>query len=183
MLNSWKQRPTSLSLVVVFNKDKQTKFIFLLLRIPHWFWQISLSAYAPLQITYFSESLSSRLQEQPLHSVWRMGIVGSAQICLYSTSSLTPSMHYMWMRLFTALHNYRIWSHSSLQRLGIFFSFLLISYILQRLSSLFWCCGLIGASNANLTTQAENYGWRTKELSFHGCVLRGSTWWIKAHVF
>lgn len=59
----------------------------------------------------------------PLHSVWRMGIVGSAQICLYSTSSLTPSIHYMWMRLFTALHNYRIWNHSSLQRLGIFFFF------------------------------------------------------------
>lgn len=56
---------------------------------------MSLSVYAPLQITYVSESLLSRLGKWPLLSVWRMGIVGSAQICLYSTSSLAGSMHYM----------------------------------------------------------------------------------------
>lgn len=119
-----------------------------------------------------------------LHTVWWIAIVGSAQICLYSTSSLTRSIHYMWIRLFTALHNYHIWSHSSLERLEVgFFSFLLISYILQQLSRLFWCCGLITASNANLTTQVENYGRQTKRWNFHACVLRGSTWSIKASCF
>lgn len=49
--------------------------------------------------------------------------------------------------------------------------FLLISYILQQLSSLFWCRGLIAPSNANLTIQAENHGWQTKQLNFHACVF------------
>lgn len=58
-----------------------------------------------------------------------MGIVGSARICLYSTSSLAWSIRYMWMRLFTTLHNYHIWSHAPLERLS-FFLFLFFWFLI-----------------------------------------------------
>lgn len=109
------------------------------------------------------------------HSVWLMGIVGSSQICLYSTSSFTQSIHYVWMRLVTVLHNYHIWSHS----FPSFPLFLMISGILQQLLSF-----LMLWFNSDFKCKFDNTSWKlwmtNKRAKLPLQCFHRSTWSIKA---
>lgn len=110
------------------------------------------------------------------HSARLMGIVGSSQICLHSTSSFSQSRHYVWMRFITALRNYRIWSHSSQRVLPcslwcLVFCSNRYRFLMLWFNSAFKC----KFDNTSWKLRVANKGAKLPLWSFHS-----STWSIKA---
>lgn len=110
------------------------------------------------------------------HSVQLMRIVGSSQICLYSTSSFSQSRHYVWMRFVTALRNCRIWSHSSRRVLPrslwlLVFRSNRYHFLMLWFNSAFKC----KFDNTSWKLWVANKGAKLPLRSFHS-----STWSIKA---